>query len=333
MSDWSRVGSSGGGAAVKVRLRRGASIKAEPDALITMSHHVELGASMDGGLMRGIFRSALGGESIFAQTLRAASGDGDVVLAAPDVGDIELIRLGRDAGGPSSMLLAKGAFLASDEGIKISSTVQNNIAGALTSGTGLFVLRASGRGTLAVSAHGSILAFDLDEGEERAVDNGHLVGWSESMAYSMKMAGGARGGSLLSSFYSSAASGEGLMCYFRGPGRVLLQTHKPQVVIEKDGTKMRTTGGGSGAAGGLAGCCVCCVFFLIAAAILGVIFVIIPSNGGKWVQHAPGQYHVEWDPPPPPRSTARLRDTYEAPYHHHSPASKRRASSSTYDEL
>ena len=51
-----------------------------------------------------------------------------------------------------------------------------------------------------------------------------------------------------------------------------------------------------------------------------------PIEWRRWVQHAPGQYHIEWDPPPPPRSTARLTTaagdggtTYSPPYHHHSP--------------
>ena len=60
---------------------------------------------------------------------------------------------------------------------------------------------------------------------QRAVDNGHLVGWSASMPYEMRMA--ASGGSMLRRMGTSAASGEGLMCFFTGPGTIWLQTHKP----------------------------------------------------------------------------------------------------------
>ena len=80
MASWA-VLKSGAGSVAKVTLRRGACVKAEPDALITMSQMIELGAQMDAGLFSGLMRSALGGESLFSQTLTARSGDGDVVLS------------------------------------------------------------------------------------------------------------------------------------------------------------------------------------------------------------------------------------------------------------
>ena len=78
-SSWTVIGKNGA-AAAKVRLQRGARVKAEPDALITMSQHVEIGADMDAGLVSGFMRSALGGESLFSQTLTALA-DGQEVMA------------------------------------------------------------------------------------------------------------------------------------------------------------------------------------------------------------------------------------------------------------
>mmetsp|Transcript_16400 Transcript_16400/g.38447 ORF Transcript_16400/g.38447 Transcript_16400/m.38447 type:complete len:279 (+) Transcript_16400:34-870(+) len=219
MAAWSVIKNGCGGSA-KVQLREGQRIKAEPDALITMSHHIELGASMDAGFLRGVMRAALGQESVFSQTLQAKSGDGDVVLGAKDIGDVEIIQVRQ---GP--LLLQKGAFLAADEAVDVALATQRSFGGALLSGTGLFVLRAAGQGSLAVTAHGSILRFDLQVDEVRAVDNGHLVAWSEALRLEMKLASGGRG--IASALFSSAASGEGLMCFFTGPGSVWLQTHKP----------------------------------------------------------------------------------------------------------
>mmetsp|Transcript_45773 Transcript_45773/g.147414 ORF Transcript_45773/g.147414 Transcript_45773/m.147414 type:complete len:222 (+) Transcript_45773:70-735(+) len=212
---WSVAGKSGAAAAV-VHLPHGARIKAEPDALITMSGGVEVGACMDGGFVGGLLRSALGGESLFSQTLSASRSDGEVVLGATDVGDIELVRLQPHA----PLLLSKGAFLAADEAVVVSTSTQRTVGGALFSGSGLFVLRASGQGTLALAAHGAIMSYTLEPGEVRAVDNGHLVGWTEGMPLEMRLAGGAGRGSLLSTAFSSAASGEGLMCFFHGPGEL-----------------------------------------------------------------------------------------------------------------
>lgn len=157
---WSVAGKSGAAAAV-VHLPHGARIKAEPDALITMSGGVEVGACMDGGFVGGLLRSALGGESLFSQTLSASRSDGEVVLGATDVGDIELVRLQPHA----PLLLSKGAFLAADEAVEVSTSTQRTVGGALFSGSGLFVLRASGQGTLALAAHGAIMSYTLEPGE------------------------------------------------------------------------------------------------------------------------------------------------------------------------
>ena len=157
---WSVAGKSGAAAAV-VHLPHGARIKAEPDALITMSGGVEVGACMDGGFVGGLLRSALGGESLFSQTLPASRSDGEVVLGATDVGDIELVRLQPHA----PLLLSKGAFLAADEAVEVSTSTQRTVGGALFSGSGLFVLRASGQGTLALAAHGAIMSYTLEPGE------------------------------------------------------------------------------------------------------------------------------------------------------------------------
>jgi uncharacterized protein (TIGR00266 family) len=304
---WSVVG-KGGAATAKVTMSRGQRIKAEPDALITMSENIELGAKMDAGVVSGLMRSALGGESLFSQTLSAV-GDGDVLLGAPDIGDIELMRLRHG----SPLLLAKGAFLAADDNVEISTATQRNVLGAFTSGAGLFVLRAAGHGTLAVSAHGSVLSFKLEPGETRAVDNGHLVAWSESMEYSMRFAGGSRGGSVVSSMFSSAASGEGLMCFFRGPGELWLSSHK---LSEADGGGGGAKGGGGGGGGGgrrrqhgaspLASlCCLCLLFLTLGGAALGAL-VVVPAMGGHWArsQHD-GSWIVKWDSqsPPAPRRT------------------------------
>jgi len=83
----------GGASAVRVRFGRGDRVKAEPDALVTMSEHVQLGAELDGGLVAGILRRVFSGESILVQTLAAEAAGGDALLCPPEVGDCELIEL------------------------------------------------------------------------------------------------------------------------------------------------------------------------------------------------------------------------------------------------
>jgi len=311
MASWNVIKNGCGGVA-KVNLRRGAAVKAEPDALITMSEAIELGAQMDAGILHGFMRSALGGESLFSQTLTARHGDGDIVLGAPDIGDVEILRVSHG----SPLLLQKGAFLAADDAVDISLSTQRTVGGALLSGTGLFVLRAVGQGSLAVAAHGSILAFVLEPGEVRAVDNGHLVAWSEHMRLDMRLAGGGR--SMASSLFSSAASGEGLMCFFTGPGTVWLQTHKPAVPGEGDGGQgggRRASSGGQRGGSGLASCCVCCMVVSLITAVLLGIFVVVPAQGGTWVETYPGSgsYNVRWDAHSPPPAVRKRLSTSGQP--------------------
>jgi len=287
MTSWAVVG-KGGASSVRVSLQQGATLKAEPDALISMSGAIRLGARMDAGFVGGMIRSTFGDESIFTQTLSAPSGCGDVLIGAIKTGDVELLQLSPQ--GHSSVLIMAGAFLAADEAVAIGTTTQRSIGRALFSGTGLFLLRASGCGWLAIAAHGSILRFDLAPGETRAVDNGHLLAWDESMAYEMKMAGGAQGDSFHSVIFNSAASGEGLMCYFRGPGSLWLQTHKPH----HDSKEHRSR---RGAGSGIVGACVILVVILMFVTIPVVLFVVIPAYGGRWVRESPysNTWTIKWD--------------------------------------
>ena len=291
--EW-RVLGKAGAATAEAKLRRGDRVKAEPDALITMSDAVDLGAQMDAGLLSGLMRSSLGGESLFSQTLTASDGDGDAVFGAPEIGDIELIRMTH----PRPLVLTRGSYLASDESVDVSTTMQRGVGNTLLSGTGLFLLRASGQGTLAIAAHGAIMSYTLQPGECRAVDNGHLVAWSESMRFETRLAGRSR--SLFSSAFSSVASGEGLMCFFHGPGTLWLQTHKP-LSEEENGRKVKRGTQRAAGSSALGGCIVCLVFMLFVGGFASV-FIYAAMNGGHWVQTRDGSYTLTFDPPMPRRA-------------------------------
>ncbi|MCX4266689.1 MAG: AIM24 family protein, partial [Firmicutes bacterium] len=57
------------------------------------------------------------------------------------------------------------------------------------------------------------------DNEEYIVDNGHLVAWPDYMNYKIEKAS--------NGWISSWMSGECLVCRFRGPGVVLIQTRNP----------------------------------------------------------------------------------------------------------
>ena len=88
---------------------------------------------------------------------------------------------------------------------------------------------------------------------------------------------------------SSAVSGEGLMCFFQGPGRLWLQTHKPRLEPGAKG------GGGHNQAGGGAVVFVIFMLFFFGIVALGIMFVAPAAffnDRGGWVE-ATGQRHAE----------------------------------------
>lgn len=199
---------------VECHLERGESIKAESDAMIAMSPTIDVEGKMDGGILRGLARKFLSGESMFFQELVARRGAGKVLFGHSQIGGILDVELD----GSYGLMIQKNGFLASTQGINVDTEMQN-ISRGLLSGEGFFILNARGSGTIFVSSYGVIHPINLDEGEEVIVDNGHLVAWPDYMNYKIERAS--------NGWISSFTSGEGVVCRFRGPGIVLIQTRNP----------------------------------------------------------------------------------------------------------
>ncbi|AOY74817.1 TIGR00266 family protein [Clostridium formicaceticum] len=199
---------------IEVKLQKGEMVKAESDAMVSMSDTVDVDGKMEGGLFKGLGRM-LAGEKFFFQTLRANRGAGEVLLAPSIPGGITDIELD----GSYNLCVQKDGFLAATEGIEVSTQMQN-LARGLFSGEGFFILSVGGRGTVFVNSYGAIHPINLEAGQEVIVDNSHLVAWPDYMKYTIEKAS--------KGWISSWTSGEGLVCRFRGPGTVLIQTRNPQ---------------------------------------------------------------------------------------------------------
>ena len=199
---------------VRLYLKRGEKIKAESDAMIAMSSTIDVEGKLEGGILSGLARKFLSGESMFFQELAANRGDGEVLIGHAQPGGI----LDLELDGSYGLTIQKDGFLAATSGVDVNTKVQN-LSRGLFSGEGFFVLNASGRGTIFVSSYGVIHPINLEDGEEVIIDNGHLVAWPDYMSYKIEKAS--------SGIISSITSGEGLVCRFRGPGTVLIQTRNP----------------------------------------------------------------------------------------------------------
>jgi len=269
-----QVNSDGAFASVRITLPPGASCHCESDAVVTMSETIDVEGQMSGGILGSLARAFLTRESFFTTKIQNSSSTtpGDALIAPSDPGGVVLHRL---AAPGEALILTSGAYLGGDDTVHVASEARNPFSGMSNfSGAGMFLLRASGRGNLAISAYGSIIKYTLRAGERRSVDNGHLVAWSSGMRTQMKLASRRAG------IFGSMTSGEGLHVDFEGPGVLYVQSHKP-TIREGNGSN-RNGGAPSGGIGHL----ILFVFFLII--FLGMIFALIYISEGGFMDNGRG---------------------------------------------
>ena len=199
---------------VEVKLDKGEMLKAESGAMVSMSQTIDVEGKIDGGIMQGLGRM-ISGEKFFFQTLAANRGYGEVLLAPAAMGSVVDIELD----GSYGMCIQKDGFLAATQNVEISTKMQNLFKG-LFSGEGFFILKATGRGTLFINSLGNIHAINIPSGQEAIIDNSHLVAWPDYMNYTLEKAS--------KGWISSWTSGEGIVCRFKGPGTVLIQSRNPR---------------------------------------------------------------------------------------------------------
>jgi uncharacterized protein (TIGR00266 family) len=194
-----------------ITLPPGGEVRAEAGAMTSMSGGVEIETKAQGGMLAGLKRSVLGGESFFINTFRAPSG-GELTVSPTLPGDIVHMPVGNSG----ALMVQSGSWLASDPGVQVDT----KWGGRKTffSAEGLFLLRCTGTGDMIVSSYGAIERRALGQGEVLKIDTGHIVAFEENIGYQVNKVGG---------WKSTLLSGEGLVATFTGPGTLWLQTRSP----------------------------------------------------------------------------------------------------------
>lgn len=188
---------------LELELENGEEVLAEPGAMVYMKN-VELSPEIKGGLLSGLKRSFLGGESFFVNRY-VSKGKGLLGLSPSYSGDIAHVKL-------SGRLYAQsGAFLASSPDLKID--VKWGGAKTFFAGEGLFLLKLEGNGDLFLSSFGGIEEINVDG--TLSVDTGHIVAFEETLNFKIRKAGGLK---------ATLLSGEGLVAEFSGKGKIWIQT-------------------------------------------------------------------------------------------------------------
>jgi uncharacterized protein (TIGR00266 family) len=197
-------------AIVDYRLAEGESVVAESGAMVSMSSNVQMKTEARGGILAAAKRKLLGGESIFQNTFTAVGGPGQVMLAPGAPGDVVAFQLEPQR----SLFIQSSAYLASTP----DATLDTKWGGArgFFSGMGMFLLKATGPGTVFVCSYGAI--FEKQCQGEYIVDTDHIVAFQDSVQYSITKVGGLK---------SLFLGGEGLVARFQGQGTIHVQTRGP----------------------------------------------------------------------------------------------------------
>jgi uncharacterized protein (TIGR00266 family) len=201
--------------AAKVSLEGSEQFTSEGGAMIAMSGDMNVETSIskkEGGfgknLLKGFARK-LAKEGLFLNTFTAGSNGGDVFLATPLPGDMQVIELD----GSKRVKVQSGSFVAHEQSIAMGIAWEG--FKSIFSGESMIWLEMSGTGKVIINAFGMIYPVEVDG--EYIVDTGNIAAFEETLEFSISKAG--------KSWFSSFLGGEGLVARFKGRGTVWCQTH------------------------------------------------------------------------------------------------------------
>src|SRR5687767_8692050 len=197
--------------ALQINLRQGEEIFAEAGSMLYMGAGIELQAKMQGGVMKGLMRKFLAGESMFMSVFRSNVAEGKMALANPIAGKIFPLQI-----RGNTILAERNAFLCGIGNIDLSIAFTKRFGAGFFGGEGFILQKITGDGLVFLHAGGNMLEFDLKPGEQLRVDTGCIVSMADSVQYDIQFVGGIK---------NALFGGEGFFyASLTGPGHVVLQT-------------------------------------------------------------------------------------------------------------
>ena len=200
---------------VEVELAHGEEIQIERGCMVYHNGKVTLEGKMNsngsglGGLVKALGRSMVSGESFFITRAKGTADDAMIALAPAAPGMIRELQVGAE-----QWRIRDQAFLACDSTVSYVMKRQS-FGKAMFGGTGgFFIMESQGNGSMLINSFGDIQEITLDGSRPFVVDNTHVVAWSTTLNYNIKVASGTFG----------FTTGEGLVNEFSGVGTVLIQT-------------------------------------------------------------------------------------------------------------
>jgi len=199
-------------AIARITLNAGEEMVAEAGAMVAMSGAINASTTLrkgkGGGVMGGLKRM-LGGESLFLSVFRSPTANNQLFLAPKMLGDL----LHYEVTG-TGLVVQATSYLASSSDVDVTLGFQG--FKSFFSGENIFWLDITGMGDVLLSSFGGI--YEIPVQGEYIVDTGHIVAFEKSLNFEVSKPPGG-------SWLSAILGGEGLVCHFKGNGRVFCQTH------------------------------------------------------------------------------------------------------------
>ncbi|WP_072620918.1 TIGR00266 family protein [Spirulina major] len=198
-------------AALVLTLQANQSIVVEASAMAAMDSCITMATKVRGGMMQGIKRM-VGGESIFMNEFTAQGKAGQLYVSPGVPGDVQHYALTDN----QALMVQSSGFVACSPTVDVDSQFQG--FKGFFSGESLFLLRLTGQGSVWFSSYGGIV--EVPVAGDYVVDTGYVVAFESSLQYEVEMLGGLS----FKGLRTGILGGEGLVCRFRGEGRLWIQS-------------------------------------------------------------------------------------------------------------
>ncbi len=182
----------------------------EAGAMAAMDTCIKMKSKLRGGLLKGVGRM-MSGESLFLSEFTAQNQSGKLLLSPGVPGDIQHYFLNGNA-----LMIQSAGFVASGKNVDLDTQFQG--LKGFVSGESLFFLKATGMGDIWFSSYGAILEINVSG--DYVVDTGYIVAFEDRLDYQVEVIGGLS----FKNLKTGILGGEGLVCRFRGQGRLWIQT-------------------------------------------------------------------------------------------------------------
>lgn len=230
--------------AVIIQLEPGQTLFSETGGMAWMSGNVVMNTNAGGGgglggMIGGMLKRAVSGESLFIVDYTVQGGRGLVSFASEFPGKIIPLHLGPG----QSMIMQRDAFMCAEKTVSLEMHFRRNLGSGIFGGEGFVMQRVTGPGVAFAELDGEIVEYTLEAGQVLKVDTGHVAMFEPTVQFDIEMVRG---------FRNILFGGEGLfLATLRGPGRVWLQTMPAMNLAKKIANYLPRAGNGGGSQGGL----------------------------------------------------------------------------------